>query len=322
MTVVNGKAQIAPISVIIPALNAAQWIQEALASVREQSLSVAEVIVVDNGSTDATVQIATEAGATVLHEPTRGAAAARNAGIHAATQPWIALLDADDYWTPDKIETQWHVIQQFPDTRVLCTNYRFVGENVPTRPAFEEMGATYRKLPKTRLADGVKQISHTTLSAQLREGRHWFGLYPSSVLFQREDALAVGGFNPMFTALEDVEFFARLLKQTGDVVFIETPLAFYRWHAANTSLRTLLTAENHVKLRQAFIETPALYPDGAAEWARDTLPRWYRQLALAQLQRGESRNARTSLRESWRLNAHWRTAVLWLSTFVPRRSVS
>src|SRR2546423_15170376 len=100
-----------PISVVIPALNAERFIGEAIDSVHRQTLQVSEIIVVDNGSTDRTAQIAAAFGALVVNENQRGPSRARNAGIKRATQPWVALLDADDLWDPEKNEKQWAAIQ-------------------------------------------------------------------------------------------------------------------------------------------------------------------------------------------------------------------
>src|SRR5262244_3231712 len=95
--------ELLPISVVIPAYNAAAFIAEALESVRAQTRAAAEVIVVDNGSTDASPRLAEAAGACVLRLERPGVSRARNVGIRAATQPWIAFLDADDLWQPDKL---------------------------------------------------------------------------------------------------------------------------------------------------------------------------------------------------------------------------
>lgn len=94
------------ISVIIPAFNAARHLAETLESVRAQTLQPAEIIVVDNGSTDGTPRIALEYGARCEHEPLRGAGHARNRGIAAARGDYFAILDADDLWTPRKLEWQ------------------------------------------------------------------------------------------------------------------------------------------------------------------------------------------------------------------------
>jgi glycosyltransferase involved in cell wall biosynthesis len=95
------------ISVVIPAHNAELYLDEAIASVRSQTFSDYEILVIDDGSTDRTAEIASSYdGVLVLAQNNRGAAAARNAGIRAARGKYIAFLDADDVWLPSKLEKQ------------------------------------------------------------------------------------------------------------------------------------------------------------------------------------------------------------------------
>src|SRR5258706_15592076 len=96
------------ISVVIPAYRAAKTIGRAIASVIAQTHGVLEVLVIDDGSPD-DVSAATErfgAAVTVIRKENGGAASARNLGIERARGDWIAFLDADDYWHPDKLKRQ------------------------------------------------------------------------------------------------------------------------------------------------------------------------------------------------------------------------
>ena len=102
------------ISVIIPAYNAGSYLAEALASVHAQTLQPTEIIVVDNASTDSTARIAQEAGVRCLHEPLRGTSHARNHGMAEARGDFLALLDADDLWVPQKLELQMAAIEAHP----------------------------------------------------------------------------------------------------------------------------------------------------------------------------------------------------------------
>ena len=94
------------VTALIPAYNSAAWIAEALDSVAAQTAPPDEVIVVDDGSTDGTADIAESLGATCLRPGRVGVSAARNLGVRAASGELIALLDSDDAWTPDKLEIQ------------------------------------------------------------------------------------------------------------------------------------------------------------------------------------------------------------------------
>ena len=94
------------ISVVIPAYNASAFLPRCLESVFAQTLKPDEVIVVDDGSTDNTGSVAAELGAKVVLQENSGPSAARNTGIQNAAGEWIALLDADDLWAPEKLELQ------------------------------------------------------------------------------------------------------------------------------------------------------------------------------------------------------------------------
>src|SRR5215469_3467519 len=96
-----------PFSVIIPVYNCERFIGAALDSIFAQSRRPAQVIVVDDGSADSSSAIAQERGAIVIRQANAGVSAARNVGMRAASQPWLAFLDADDTWMPNKLELQW-----------------------------------------------------------------------------------------------------------------------------------------------------------------------------------------------------------------------
>src|SRR6185503_15656269 len=98
----------AAVSVVVPTHNGERYIAEAIDSILAQTVPPAEIIVVDDGSIDEGPRIARsyDAPVSVLHQANAGAAAARNTGIAAATQPYLAFLDHDDLWTPRKLELQ------------------------------------------------------------------------------------------------------------------------------------------------------------------------------------------------------------------------
>lgn len=103
------------ISVVIPAYNAADFVSEAIESVINQSYPSVECIVVNDGSSDGTADVLKgfETVANVIHQENQGVSAARNRGIDAATGDWIAFLDADDLWHPEKLALQMSEIQAF-----------------------------------------------------------------------------------------------------------------------------------------------------------------------------------------------------------------
>jgi glycosyltransferase involved in cell wall biosynthesis len=96
------------VSVIIPAFNAAKYLGDAVDSVVRQSHDRVEIVVIDDGSTDDTLRVAIRFGSRVRYvfQPHAGLAAARNHGVHVASGGYLAFLDADDLWEPQKLATQ------------------------------------------------------------------------------------------------------------------------------------------------------------------------------------------------------------------------
>ena len=99
------------VSVIIPALNAGAWIAETLASVRAQTYRDVETVVVDDGSSDATAEVAESLGAAVIRTHGAGPGGARNAGMAAARGEFLQFLDADDLLSPEKVSRQVTVLE-------------------------------------------------------------------------------------------------------------------------------------------------------------------------------------------------------------------
>lgn len=109
------------VSVIIPVYNGARLLRRSIESVLRQTRPVAEILVIDDGSTDRTCEIVRSYGAPVrlISQQNAGAAAARNHGAREATAEWLAFLDHDDEWLPNKLELQLGALENMPDAR-LC----------------------------------------------------------------------------------------------------------------------------------------------------------------------------------------------------------
>jgi glycosyltransferase involved in cell wall biosynthesis len=120
----------ADISVVIPARNRALVLPRAIESVLQQTLQPREIIIVDDGSTDNTVAVASEYARkhpfirVIALDKNGGAPRARNHGIELATGKWIALLDSDDAWEKEKLQRQFEVVED--DVVAVFTNTRFV----------------------------------------------------------------------------------------------------------------------------------------------------------------------------------------------------
>jgi glycosyltransferase involved in cell wall biosynthesis len=121
------------VSVVIPAWNAERYLGAALASVYAQTVSSPlEVIVVDDGSTDGTANVARAFPVRLEQQSHGGAAAARNAGLTLTKGDLIAFLDADDLWLPNKLELQINALEAKPDLSVIFTGIeQFISDDTP-----------------------------------------------------------------------------------------------------------------------------------------------------------------------------------------------
>jgi glycosyltransferase involved in cell wall biosynthesis len=116
------------VSVVIPCYNAALFLAETIRSALGQTCAPAEVIVVDDGSTDDSARVARSFGPPVrlVCQPNQGESVARNRGVEEAAGEWVAFLDADDVWEPNKLELQWRAAENDPTVVcIYCAHYTF-----------------------------------------------------------------------------------------------------------------------------------------------------------------------------------------------------
>ncbi len=136
------KVTSAKISVVCPVYNSTEWVERTLHTVLGQTLSPQELIIVDDGSTDQTPelisQFLTEKNPpfrwVVLTGEHRGPGAARNSGIRRAQGDWIAFLDSDDLWAPDKLTHVAKVVAQNPTVNFICHHEEFIRLNGRCQP--------------------------------------------------------------------------------------------------------------------------------------------------------------------------------------------
>ncbi len=201
------------ISVVIPTFNRAQQVQVALRSVLAQSYAEVEVIVVDDGSTDATreavEQIVSEQNGKgkpirYFSQANQGPSAARNKGIAEASGDWIAFLDSDDVWLPEKLEWQLRAIEKFSDKCCACiTDARLVDNLGMNTTVFRESGKRYEETLGT----------DPQASESLVKTREPF--WVSTLLVRTHIVKQVGCFDPEIGYAEDHDFLFRLSLATS-----------------------------------------------------------------------------------------------------------
>lgn len=291
------------ISVVIPAYNAAAFLAETLATVTAQSVPPAEIVVVDDGSTDDTAGIARRAGARVVQTPNRGLPAARNTGIAAARGGWIALLDADDLWHPRKLALQLDALRLAPDVvAVSCDHYQFDGSGTLMPSALAARRARYLGVRRQPLAPGRVRIEG--LGTDLMKVGMLF--FPSTLLLRRDAIQAIGGFDEALRRAEDLEFLLRLLAR-GDLLFVEAPpLMGYRVHAGGLSRNHGAMSRSLIGIGERLARDAARYAPGAAAAFAPRLREARRVAAAAALRDGDTRLARELLGPVDRAqDGHW-----------------
>ncbi|SRR5579871_3255673 len=209
------------ISVVIPCYNGEPYLAQALDSVLAQRLPAAEIVLVDDGSTDATPEIGRRYAAQhplvvrYIRQEKSGVATARNNAVNAAQSEWIAFLDADDWWKPAKLERQAAVVAGSPGCDLVYTPLEL------------------------HYPDGTIENARSTPPEAIWPNLRYGNLItPSSVMMRRDMFIEGGGFNPRIHGSEDWELFARLIiRQKMRVGWVPETLTCYRETNTNSSKR-------------------------------------------------------------------------------------
>ena len=248
-----------PVSVVITAYNSARFVAEAIRTVQGQSVRPHEIIFVDDGSSDRTAEIAAGLGVTVLTQPNAGSAAARNTGTRAAKAPWIAYLDVDDLWAPEKLELQWMALQAAPGAEFSFCEFAKFNEAGIIAPEALAGSAEYAGVVRRTVGPATVNASRESLGRQLLIADF---ILLSSLFVRRDVVFAIGGFDESLRRGEDYEFMLRLLA-VADAVVVEQRSVFYRVHSGNKSAswHNALLAKNEIAERIA--KQPHRYPAGA-----------------------------------------------------------
>lgn len=187
------------VSVVVPAYNAAAFVRRAVDSVLAQTWADCELLVVDDGSTDGTLDVlaAYRDRLRVLTQANAGPAAARNHGLRAARGRYVAFLDADDWWLPAKLERQVELLESRPEIGFCSTATRVV----------TEAGDPAGDWPCAGI-DGSLLETLFVRSAAVSGST-------SGVLARRELLMDVGGFDEALRGFEDPDLWIRLAARTG-----------------------------------------------------------------------------------------------------------
>ena len=192
------------ISAVIPAYNSARFIADAVHSILAQTVAVDEIIIIDDGSTDDTEDVVKQLPGNISYhrQANSGPSAARNLGIKMARGDWIALLDADDQWTPNKTALQLEALKKHSDLHFIFGDEAEVDINGSI--------ITASNLDKHHLLERLKKISGQPLPNALSELVNKNFVPTSSVLMKRSTVLEAGLFNTAIRFGEDLELWAKI----------------------------------------------------------------------------------------------------------------
>lgn len=224
------------VSILIPCYNADRWIAQAIESALGQTWSSKEVIVVDDGSTDGSLEIIQRFGDSIRWEtgPNGGGNVARNRLLRLAQGRWLQYLDADDYLLPEKIERQMYSINQCGSVDVVY-------------------GTTYGCYDST----GEKWL--ITADPKLDVYGHfiqWAGLTTNSLLLRKSTVTAVGGWDESAAYCQERELLLRLLLNEAHFIFLNEPGAVYRFDNSASISRSqpLAVVKCRVQLTDQLVE--------------------------------------------------------------------
>jgi glycosyltransferase involved in cell wall biosynthesis len=225
-------------SVVMPSYNARLTIEATLRSVQAQTINDWEVVIVDNHSEDGTVEIVermADPRFNIVSTHNEGIIAhSRNVGIREARGQWVAFLDADDIWRPEKLEAVKAAALANPTAILVTHDVQTIDHGVP--------GPTTSCTPERTNAYEALLFDRNSLLTV-------------SVAVRKSAALEQGGFseNRAFVTVEDYEFWLRLAL-IGEFVFLPTVLGEWHAHGANNSRNSRLQAAASVAVRSYHLD--------------------------------------------------------------------
>lgn len=284
------------VSVIIPTYNRADLLQNALNSVRKQTYRPVELIVVDDGSTDATAsmverwksdQQGDDFQVEYVRQENAGPSAARNRGLVCSTGEYIQFLDSDDQLHPKKLSVHIQALEDAPPCDVV------IGDHVLFNP--DEEVPNFEKWDKVSL---LREASyHTVDTLSLLAGNLWDGLYRRALLVQ------AGPINEDLRWMEDVEYNIRVSAVTTSVRTVDVPLLAFSRHGGNhlTGVRNRPEGfEVGFAAVKAMEDTVDAIEDGKETSVRHTIGNFYMGLAHLALRFRQSDNFETAIRSALR----------------------
>lgn len=285
------------ISVIIPTFNRAQLLSAAIDSVLRQSHSATEIIVVDDGSSDGTEKVVLGFSPPIpiryLRDANLGPSAARNLGVSIAREDWIAFLDDDDVWCPEKLAVQSDYATRYPDVALFYSHLDHVdarGQSVPQRWVNDELcRLVFRGNPPP---------------------------YPSTIFVRKDRFCEVSGFTSTLRYGEDWDLYLRIAAR-WPVHCIDQQLARYRLHSLQLHRNGFALEDSWPHFERAMRDLLGGDPDIQAALRRRAA-RMYAGIATHYLIAGNHETARKCCKIAFGYQPwSWKIFRRWGITYLP-----
>ena len=289
----------ARVSIVLPFLNMARFLPSAVESVLVQSYPEWELIIVDDGSREEETRLARQLAArygsrarmlTHADGLSHGASATRNLGITEAQGTYVAFLDADDIWLPEKLARQVEILERFPQAAMTFARVRYFSDDPHGAPEHDQ--------PFGPLHEGLYEPPQLTLEF-LRDA----SIYPcpTAVLARREAMGAVGGFDPHFRKVR-TDLVAWTKINTRFAVHADSHIvARYRQHPTS-SVAVMNAAGDYLHYELAFYRWLLRYIEGLPPAVRTAIEPFACERMYYYL-------VQQALRSGWRSHLAWRMAV-------------
>jgi glycosyltransferase involved in cell wall biosynthesis len=278
------------ISVIIPVYNAEQTIKETIESVLSQTLSQFEIIVINDGSQDKTLEVVSrilDPRLKVLSYPNAGVSVSRNRGISQAAGDYVSFLDADDLWTPDKLETQLKALQANPQAAVAYSWTDWIDESGQFLRSGGHISVNGDVYAKLLLRDFVESGSNP--------------------LIRRQALTEVGGFDESLNLAADWDMWLRLAARYE---FVAVPSSQILYRVSPNSMSSnvwKMEAESLQIIERAF----AVAPESLQHLKREVLGSRYKYLTFKSLEgTPERKKGLAAVRFLWQMVRYDRSMLL------------
>ncbi|OCR01117.1 glycosyl transferase [Oscillatoriales cyanobacterium USR001] len=286
------------VSVVIPSYNCASYIVQAVESVISQTYADWEVIVVDDGSKDETSQVLQPYKSRIRYEyqQNQGVSIARNHGIQLARGEFVAFLDADDFFLPDKLAAQIAMFKSQPSLGIVHSGWR----KVNSKGEFLQDVTPWKNVPKLDLEMWLR----------------WKPVLPSAMMFRREWLERAGGFDPRFPPAEDTDLALRLALMGCETEWLKQVTVCYRQHEQSAMYKGLPQAKSLAAVIESFFARPELpgkirLLEKQIKYSTFVWIAWYLYCS------GHSNEMVEFLQRSWNYRSYLpvETAIDWVESF-------